>query len=114
MISTLSGALGLSTTDVSFWLPLVLFALLILVVFASVLLDGFDIGVGLLLGFASDGSRDTMMSHLSPWRDANEMWLLLGLGLFLAAFPHAWTPIMKNLFLPLALLGAGTLLRSGA
>ena len=52
-------------------------------------LDGFDLGVGILLQLAPEHERGRMMSLLSPWRDANEFWLLLGMGLFASAFPFA-------------------------
>ncbi|HLU14220.1 MAG TPA: cytochrome d ubiquinol oxidase subunit II [Burkholderiaceae bacterium] len=112
MIHTLTGALGLSMYDAAFWMPLAMAALFFLVVVAGVVLDGFDIGVGCLLPFAPPGARARMLALLSPWRDANEFWLLLGLGLLAAAFPHAWGPIMGALYLPLCLLAAGVLLRS--
>jgi cytochrome d ubiquinol oxidase subunit II len=53
-----------------------------------------------------------MLSLLSPWRDANEFWLFLGMGLFVAAFPIAWGSIMGRLYVPLCALGLGVLLRS--
>src|SRR5690606_18443903 len=58
--------------------------------------------------------RRRMLSLLSPWRDANELWLFAGLGLFLAAFPKAAGNMMGPLYLPLCLLGLGVLLRSAA
>src|SRR3546814_18251760 len=56
--------------------------------------------------------RPRMLSLLSPWRDANEFWLFLGLGLFVAAFPNAWGSVMGELYLPLCVLTLGVLLRS--
>src|SRR3546814_1517772 len=56
--------------------------------------------------------RPRMLSLLSPWRDANEFWLFLGLGLFVAAFPNAWGSVMGELYLPLCVLALGVLLRS--
>ena len=53
-----------------------------------------------------------MMGLLSPWRDANEFWLLLGLGLFAAAFPFAWGVVLGKLFGPLTLMVLGAVLRS--
>lgn len=114
MIDTLSGALGLGAHEASFWIPLVLAILLFLTTAAAVVLDGFDIGVGCLLPFASPSLRLHMVSLLSPWRDANEFWLFLGLGLLLSAFPHAWGAIMGALYMPLSLLGVGVLLRSAS
>jgi cytochrome d ubiquinol oxidase subunit II len=79
---------------------------------AGAVLDGFDIGVGCLALFAPVSLRGRMLSLLNPWRDANEFWLLLGLGLFLVAFPGAWGQVMGHLYVPLALLGVGVTLRS--
>lgn len=114
MIDSLTGALGLEMADAAFWMPLVMAGLLFAVIVAGVVLDGFDIGVGCLLPFASARQRSRMLALLSPWRDANEFWLLLGLGLLVSAFPHAWGPIMGAMYVPLSLLGMGVLLRSAS
>lgn len=114
MIDTLTGALGLNAHEAAFWMPLLMIGLLFAIVAAGSMLDGFDIGVGCLLPFAPAALRPRMLSLLSPWRDANEFWLFLGLGLLLTAFPNAWGPIMAALYLPLSLLGAGVLLRSAS
>ena len=97
MIDTLALALGLQANAPEFWLPLAFMALLFLVVLAGVVLDGFDIGVGCLSMFAPAALRPRMLALLSPWRDANEFWLFLGIGLFMAVFPHAWGRIMSAL-----------------
>ncbi|TEA77470.1 cytochrome d ubiquinol oxidase subunit II [Allopusillimonas ginsengisoli] len=112
MIDTLAGALGFGVQDPSFWMPLVFMVLLFAIIVAAAVLDGFDIGVGCLALFAPAHLRPRMLGLLSPWRDANEFWLFLGLGLLLAAFPGAWGAIMGQLYLPLTLLGLGVLLRS--
>lgn len=113
-MNALANVLGLAPSEAFFWLPLVLVGLLFLIAAASVVFDGFDIGVGCLMPFASDPQRTRMMHLLRPWRDANELWLLLGLALFLAAFPKAWSVVMRTLYLPLTLLAAGVVLRSVA
>lgn len=114
MIDTLAMALGLSAGDPGFWLPLVFMGLLFLVVLAGTVLDGFDIGVGCLSLFAPAPLKPRMLALLSPWRDANEFWLFLGIGLFMAAFPHATGRLMGQLYLPVTLLAVGTMLRSVA
>lgn len=114
MISTLSNALGLAPGEAFFWLPLLLAGLLFLIAAANVVFDGFDIGIGCLLPFAGRAQRADMMHLVRPWRDANELWLMLGLALFLAAFPKAWSVVMRTLYLPLTLLAAGVMLRSVA
>lgn len=112
MIDTLALALGLNAGDPDFWMPLVFMGLLFFVVLAGMLLDGFDIGVGCLSLFAPEHHKPRMLALLSPWRDANEFWLFLGIGLFMAAFPHAWARLMGELYLPVTLLAVGTMLRS--
>ena len=49
-----------------------------LAVFLYVLLDGFDLGVGILYGFAPETERDTVMNAIAPVWDGNETWLILG------------------------------------
>src|SRR5690606_38388619 len=110
IVATLVELLGFSAEDPAFWMPLVFMGLLFASVVAAAVLDGFDIGVGCLALVAPDELRPRMMSLLSPWRDANEFWLFLGMGVFLAAFPNAWGAVMGQLYLPLTLLGAGVLL----
>jgi len=112
MIDTLVELLGISAQDPAFWMPLVFMGLLFATIVAGTVLDGFDIGVGCLTLFAPPGLRPRMMSLLGPWRDANEFWLFLGMGIFVAAFPQAWGSVMGQLYLPLCMLALGVLLRS--
>lgn len=114
MIDALAMALGLSVQDPSFWMPLAFMMIFYAIIVVGTVLDGFDIGVGCLAVFAPAESRPRMLSLLSPWRDANEFWLFLGLGLFICAFPKAAGHVMGQLYLPLSLLGLGVLLRSAA
>ena len=71
-------------------------------VFMYVLMDGFDLGLGILFPFApSDRDRDIMMNSVAPIWDFNETWLVLGgAGLF-AAFPLAYAIVLPALYLPL-------------
>lgn len=114
MIDSLSVAIGLNAQDPAFWMPLVFMALLFVIIVAGTVLDGFDIGVGCLALFAPADLRPRMLSLLSPWRDANEFWLFLGMGLFVAAFPKAWGSVMGELYLPLCVLALGVFLRSAS
>ena len=69
---------------IAYWLPLVWAALL----FMYVLLDGFDLGIGILfLTAAEEQERDTMMNSIAPYWDGNETWLVLGGAGLLVAFP---------------------------
>lgn len=112
MIDTLASLLGFGAHDPAFWMPLALMAVFYAIVVAGVMLDGFDIGVGCLTLVAPEALRPRMLSLLSPWRDANEFWLFLGLGLFAIAFPYAWSQTLGRLYLPLSLMALGMLLRS--
>ncbi len=68
-------------------LPLVFMAVMGLALLAYVVLDGYDLGVGILLPFANDEQKDVMVSSIGPFWDANETWLVLGIGVLLIAFP---------------------------
>ena len=96
------------------WLPLVFMALMGLAMLVYVVLDGYDLGVGILLGFAADGEKDAMVESIGPFWDANETWLVLGIGLLLSAFPIAHGIILGELYLPVAIMLLGLILRGVA
>ena len=74
-------------------------------VFLYVLLDGFDLGVGILYGFAPDErSRGTVMNSIAPVWDGNETWLVLGGVGLLAAFPLAFAIIIPAVYFPVLLM----------
>src|SRR5215472_13595914 len=81
-------------------------------VFFYVLLDGFDLGVGMLYGFAPDArSRNALMNSIVPIWDGNETWLVLGgLGL-LAAFPAAFAVIIPAVYFPILVMLLGLVFR---
>jgi len=60
--------------------PVIFMGLMGLAMFIYVVLDGFDLGIGLLLPLASDEDKDTMIASIGPFWDANETWLVLGCG----------------------------------
>jgi cytochrome d ubiquinol oxidase subunit II len=82
------------------WTGIVAFAIIM-----YVLMDGFDLGLGILFPFAGrDADRDVMMNTVAPVWDFNETWLILGgAGLF-AAFPLAYAVILPALYLPLIVM----------
>ncbi|MDX1593591.1 MAG: cytochrome d ubiquinol oxidase subunit II [Gammaproteobacteria bacterium] len=89
----------------AFDLPTVWAGILVLAVFLYVLLDGFDLGVGILYPFApSDEDRDVMMDTLAPVWDGNETWLVLGGGGLFAAFPLAYSTILPALYMPIGFM----------
>ena len=74
-------------------------------VFLYVLLDGFDLGVGILYGFAPDRhSRNLVMNSIAPVWDGNETWLILGGVALLAAFPLAFAIILPAVYFPMILM----------
>lgn len=101
-------------TQGSGWLPLVFMAVMGLAVLVYVVLDGYDLGVGILLGVAPDKDRDIMLASIGPFWDANETWLVLGIGVLLTAFPLAHGIVMGALYLPVAAMLAGLILRGVA
>jgi cytochrome d ubiquinol oxidase subunit II len=86
-----------------------------LAVFMYVLLDGFDLGVGILFPFApDDDSRNLMMNSVAPIWDGNETWLVLGgIGLF-AAFPLAFAIIIPASYFPILVMLLGLIFRGVA
>ncbi len=83
-------------------LPLIWVAIIAIAVLMYVLLDGFDLGIGILFPFArSPAERDVMMATVAPVWDGNETWLVLGGGGLFAAFPFAYAIIMPALYIPI-------------
>jgi len=77
-------------------------AILLFAVFAYVVMDGFDLGIGILFpGFPAGRERDQAMNSIAPVWDGNETWLVLGGGGLLAAFPLAYGVIMTALYPPI-------------
>src|SRR5918992_5969158 len=89
--------------------------ILALSVFMYVLLDGFDLGVGMLFPFAPDSAaRDIMMASVAPVWDGNETWLVMGgIGIF-AAFPVAFAIIFPALYFPVLAMLLGLVFRGVA
>lgn len=78
------------------------------------ILDGYDLGVGMLTKFVSDKEKDKMIAAIGPFWDANETWLVLGVGILLVAFPDAHGVILTNLYLPVSLMLIGLIFRGVA
>jgi cytochrome d ubiquinol oxidase subunit II len=96
-------------------LPLIWAAVLAVGVLMYVVLDGFDLGIGMLFPFAADpAERDAMMASIAPVWDGNETWLVLGGGGLLVAFPDAYAILMPALYLPVTLMLMGLILRGVA
>ncbi|MBD8527929.1 cytochrome d ubiquinol oxidase subunit II [Pseudomarimonas arenosa] len=96
-------------------LPLIFVVLMGLSMWLYVLLDGYDLGVGMLFVAVQPGAeRDRMIASIGPFWDANETWLVLGVGLLLVAFPTAHGIILGALYLPVAIMLVGLILRGVA
>ncbi|WP_422021412.1 cytochrome d ubiquinol oxidase subunit II [Pyruvatibacter mobilis] len=82
-------------------LPLIWAGLLALAIFIYIILDGFDLGIGLLFPFLARGDeRSLAMNTVAPVWDGNETWLVLGGGGLFAAFPLAYAVVMPALYAP--------------
>jgi cytochrome d ubiquinol oxidase subunit II len=101
-------------TDPGVWLPLTFAALMGLSVLVYVVLDGFDLGVGILFPLAAPADKDRMVGAIGPFWDANETWLVLAVGLLLVAFPAAHGAILTALYAPVAVMLVGLILRGVA
>jgi cytochrome bd ubiquinol oxidase subunit II len=95
-------------------LPIFFMAVMGLALLAYVVLDGYDLGVGILLPWASDADKDMMIASIGPFWDANETWLVLGVGVLLVAFPEAHGIILSALYLPVAVMLLGLTVRGVA
>src|SRR6202030_4471827 len=83
------------------YLPVIWAAIIGLAVAMYVILDGFDLGVGILFPFAeNERDRDTMMNSIAPFWDGNETWLVLGGTLLIAAFPLAYATLLPAFYVP--------------
>jgi cytochrome bd ubiquinol oxidase subunit II len=92
-----------------FWVALLAVATLL-----YVLLDGFDLGVGILFAFASEPNRRKMLSAISPVWDGNETWLVVTGTVLFGAFPPAYAALLSAFYLPLVLMLCALILRGVA
>ena len=95
-------------------LPLAFTVLMGLAILLYVLLDGYDLGVGMLIAGAERDEHDVMVASIGPFWDANETWLVLGIGVLLTAFPVAHGMILGALYLPVAAMLVGLMFRGVA
>jgi cytochrome d ubiquinol oxidase subunit II len=95
-------------------LPLIFAALMGVAVLAYVVLDGYDLGVGMLMPAATAPEQSVMVSSIGPFWDANETWLVLGVGILLVAFPRAHGIVLGALYLPVVAMLVGLMFRGVA
>lgn len=86
------------------WLPFAFAFLIGLSMLLYAILDGYDLGVGMLSARVNPNDRDRMIASIGPFWDANETWLVLGVGLLLVAFPAAHGIVLQALYLPVTLM----------
>lgn len=97
--------------DPAVWLPWTFASLMGASILIYVVLDGFDLGVGLLMPLAEEQQKDRLVASIGPFWDANETWLVLAIGLLLVAFPPAHGEILTALYLPVFIMLVGLILR---
>jgi cytochrome bd ubiquinol oxidase subunit II len=96
-------------------LPLIWAVIILFGIMMYVVMDGFDLGLGILYPFfQSKDERDVMMNTVAPVWDGNETWLVLGGAGLLAAFPLAYAVLLSALYLPLIFMLLGLILRGVA
>jgi cytochrome d ubiquinol oxidase subunit II len=92
------------------WAVIILFSIMMYVV-----MDGFDLGIGILYPFFADkDERDVMMNTVAPVWDGNETWLVLGGAGLMAAFPQAYAVVLSAFYLPLIFMLMGLIFRGVA
>ena len=92
-------------------LPLIFMAIMGVSLLLYVILDGYDLGIGMLLPLGTAAEKDTMIAAIGPFWDANETWLVLGVGVLLIAFPEAHGLVLTSLYLPVTIMLFGLILR---
>jgi cytochrome d ubiquinol oxidase subunit II len=98
-----------------FDLPTIWAAIIAFAILAYVVLDGFDLGIGILFPlFADDHDRDVMTNSIAPVWDGNETWLVMGGGGLLAVFPLAYATVLPALYVPIILMLLGLIFRGVA
>ena len=108
--------MNLASMTFNEWLPVIFIGLMGLAVIVYAVLDGYDLGVGILLPMQTqdEQQRDTMIASIGPFWDANETWLVLAIGILLIAFPTAHSIIMMHLYIPVAIMLIGLIMRGVA
>ncbi|AVP88143.1 cydB cytochrome d ubiquinol oxidase subunit II [Candidatus Phycorickettsia trachydisci] len=96
-------------------LPVVWGLLIATAILLYVILDGFDLGVGILFPFApTEKCRDRMMNSIAPFWDSNETWLVLGGGGLFVAFPLAYSILLPAFYMPIIMMLLGLIMRGVA
>ncbi|QUI61070.1 cytochrome BD ubiquinol oxidase subunit II [Pseudoalteromonas sp. A22] len=96
------------------YLSLIYAGLMALAVLVYAILDGYDLGVGMMIPLDDKETADTMIASIGPFWDANETWLVLAVGLAFIAFPQAHSMILQALYIPVVFLLFGLIMRGVA
>ncbi len=104
-----------SSGQIAFWLPIAWAVIIGIAIIMYVILDGFDLGIGVLLLTANEGSeRDQMMTSIAPFWNGNELWLVLAAGALFVAFPLAYDILVPAFHIPLIIMALGLAVRAVA
>lgn len=88
-----------------FDLSIIWFGIIIFATLMYILMDGFDLGIGIIMpAIQSKSDRDTMVNSVAPFWDGNETWLVMGGAALFGAFPLAYTIILDALAIPLSIM----------
>ena len=96
------------------WLPIFFVSVMGFALLMYTILDGYDLGIGMLLPLATDSEKDVMIATIGPFWDANETWIVLGIGVLLMAFPMAHGLVLTSLYMPVAVMLIALTLRGVA
>jgi cytochrome d ubiquinol oxidase subunit II len=96
-------------------LPLIFAGLLAFIIIMYVILDGFDLGIGILFPYVANArQRDQMMNSIAPVWDGNETWLVFGGSILYGAFPIVYSTLLPTLYIPLTIMLAALVFRGVA
>ncbi len=86
---------------ITFW-QIMGFSSIIFMMFMYSILDGFDLGIGILIGFvtANDEEKKKLLAAVTPYWDGNEVWLVIAVSTLFAAFPAAYSTMLPSFYLP--------------
>ncbi len=98
----------------AYWLPFVFVCIMGIALLVYVILDGYDLGIGILLPLAAEHEKDAMIAAIGPFWDANETWIVLGIGVLLIGFPQAYGMVLTALYVPVAVMLIGLTMRGVA
>ncbi|RCL05517.1 cytochrome d ubiquinol oxidase subunit II [Acetobacter pasteurianus] len=91
--------------DLTYWLPIIWAVILVAAISIYVILDGFDLGIGMLFALERDpGRRNVMVSTIAPVWDGNETWMVLGGAVLYGVFPGAYGTLLPAFYLPIILM----------